>query len=405
MLLTIPAEGKSGYSAESLRALTKTVRVMQLTAAILLGICLQVSASGLSQSVTFSGKDVPLENVLESVKKQTGYFISYKSSQVVSAKPVTIDATNLELKEFLIKVLKDQPLDFLIKGKTIFIRSVKDNKDPVFIPPAENANPIKGVIRDAEGNPLGGINIVVKGTKRGVVSDAYGNFMIDAKVNEVLVISSINYDTKEIKVAAVNTSLVIALEKRVSKLDEVEYIAYGTTSKRFNTSVTSTITAKDIENQPINNPLLALQGRVPGTTILQANGLAGGGVTIRVQGRNNLDANLVGSDPFIVIDGVPYASQNLSTFKGGNDDYPILGSSSNDNGSGPGSPFGDRNFGSPLAYINPTDIESITVLRDADATAIYGSRAANGAILITTKKGKKGDIKTDINFQQGFGQV
>ncbi|MBO9572445.1 MAG: SusC/RagA family TonB-linked outer membrane protein, partial [Chitinophagaceae bacterium] len=159
----------------------------------------------------------------------------------------------------------------------------------------------------------------------------------------------------------------------------------------------SMVTAKDIENQPINNPILALQGRVPGMTITQANGIPGGGITIRIQGRNNLDYGVVGSDPFIVIDGVPYASQNLATFRGGGDE-PILGSSSDDGSA-------TTNFGSRLAFINPSDIEAITVLKDADATSIYGSRAANGAILITTKKGKAGTMRTDINLQHGWSQV
>ncbi|MBO9572619.1 MAG: TonB-dependent receptor plug domain-containing protein, partial [Chitinophagaceae bacterium] len=374
---------------------------MNMTAILLFVCCLQVSATGLSQTITYSGKDVNISEIFTAIKKQTGYLVIANKKQVDKMGKVSVDAKNVSLPDFMNMILEGKDFDFFIEGNNI---SVKEKKVEVIkLLDDVNAPPVSGVIKDAEGNPLGGINIVIKGTKRGVVTDAYGNFKIDAKEGEVLVISSINYVTKEIKIGSLSTSLIVALEKSVSKLDEVEYIAYGTSSKRFNTAVTSTVTAKEIENQPVNNPLLALQGRVPGLTVLQANGIAGGGITVRIQGRNNLDPNLVGSDPFIVIDGVPYASQNLSTFNGGQIalGQSILGSSSNDGGS----PITNRNFGSPLSFINPADIESITVLRDADATAIYGSRAANGAILITTKKGKKGDIRTDINFQQGFGQV
>ncbi|MBO9573221.1 MAG: SusC/RagA family TonB-linked outer membrane protein, partial [Chitinophagaceae bacterium] len=179
---------------------------------------------------------------------------------------------------------------------------------------------------------------------------------------------------------------------------EVQYIAYGTTNKRFTTSNTGTVKADVIEKQPVNNPLLALQGRVPGLEIIQSNGIPGGGVTVRIQGRNNINPNLVGSDPLIVIDGVPYMSQNLTTFLGGADNTsPILGRSGDNILTG--------GFGNPLSNINPMDIESIDVLKDADATAIYGSRAANGAILITTKRGKTGPMRVNLNIQQGWGNV
>jgi TonB-dependent starch-binding outer membrane protein SusC len=134
---------------------------------------------------------------------------------------------------------------------------------------------------------------------------------------------------------------------------------------------------------------LALQGRVPGLLITQTNGLPGGGVTVRIQGQNSIN---FGNDPLYIIDGVPYFSQLPATGVDG-----ILGTS--------GGMAGAISSGNPLSYINPGDIESIEVLKDADVTAIYGSRAANGAILITTKKGKAGQSKLNLNVQTGLGQV
>jgi len=140
------------------------------------------------------------------------------------------------------------------------------------------------------------------------------------------------------------------------------------------------VKAEDIEKQPVNNPLLALQGRVPGLVIEQTSGLPGAGVTVRIQGLNSLSN---GNNPFYVIDGVPYSSESLPSLSAGS---PLNG-------------------GSPLAFIDPSTIESIDVLKDADATAIYGSRAANGAILITTKKGKAGRASVDLTIREGLGAV
>ncbi len=135
--------------------------------------------------------------------------------------------------------------------------------------------PITGIVRGPDGQPLAGVNVVVKGTKRGVVTDAYGNFSIEAVANEVLVISSVGFSTKEVKISNSDVPLIVALEKSISQLDEVQYIAYGTNSPRFQTGNVASVTAKDIENQPVNNPLLALQGRVPGLFVQQTNGLPG----------------------------------------------------------------------------------------------------------------------------------
>ncbi|HEX9512826.1 MAG TPA: SusC/RagA family TonB-linked outer membrane protein, partial [Puia sp.] len=202
-------------------------------------------------------------------------------------------------------------------------------------------------------------------------------------------ISYVGYEkfTSEI-VASDNTMMVNAeLKKSTNRLDEVQVIAYGTTTERFNTGNVSVVKAEDIEKQPVNNPLLALEGRVPGLVITQAAGLPGSGVTVQIQGQNSIGN---GNDPFYVIDGVPYTSQLLPSLN-----HLLLGTSGVNN----------PQAGNPLSYINPSDIESISVLKDADATAIYGSRAANGAILITTKKGKAGQTKADINMQSGWGQV
>ncbi len=165
--------------------------------------------------------------------------------------------------------------------------------------------PITGIVRGPDGQPIAGVNVVVKGTKKGVVTDAYGRFTIEAEQGKTLVISNIGYNAREIKVNGEN-NIIVRLEIGASQLDEVQYIAYGKSSQRFQTGNVASVKSKDIEQQPINNPLLALQGRVPGVNVSQANGFPGSGITVRVQGQNSL---LNGSDPFYVIDGVPYPTE------------------------------------------------------------------------------------------------
>ncbi len=177
-------------------------------------------------------------------------------------------------------------------------------------------------------------------------------------------------------------------EISTSKLDEVQIVAYGKNTQRFQTGNVATVTSKELKKQPVNNPLLALQGRVPGLFITQSNGLPGGGVAVRIQGQNSLRN---GNDPLYVIDGIPFISQLPPTYSDG-----ILGSS--------GGPIGAQANGSPLNYININQIESINVLKDADATAIYGSRAANGAILITTKKRESWSNQHSDQYSKGMGK-
>ncbi|WP_276485744.1 SusC/RagA family TonB-linked outer membrane protein [Paraflavitalea pollutisoli] len=357
---------------------------------------------GESQVVNLNFKDAPLSKVLTEIRKQTGYTFTYSETDLAKAKPITINVANAKIFDALGVILQGQPLTYTVIERVIIIKEkiekkiqIQQNLELVY----QLQIDVRGRVINERGDPVAGVSIQVKGNnKLGTSTDGDGEFVIKrVEATSVLILTGTNIETSEFAIKG-QTSIIVTVKGKTSKLDEVQIIAYGKSSQRMSLGPIVTIKAEDIEKQPINNPLLSLAGRVPGLVVAQENGIAGGGVTIRIQGRNNLDNSVVGSDPFIVVDGIPYSSQNLSTFSGGGD-VPILGTSSND---------GERslsNYGSPLAYINPADIESITVLRDADATAIYGSRAANGAILITTKKGKPGSLKIDVNLQQGVGHV
>ncbi|MBO9573038.1 MAG: SusC/RagA family TonB-linked outer membrane protein, partial [Chitinophagaceae bacterium] len=383
-------------AAGSHRTIKRYLFAMNLTAFLILVAVLHVSAGTYSQKVTVKGKDLLLTEVFKSLRKQTGFQFVYLKDVIKEAKPVTLDLQNVELKEVLMECLTPQKLSFEITDKIISITPSTQGLNPELQEPHFSdalPPPITGSVRDAEGNPLSGVNVMVKGMKRGVTTDAAGKFSIDANNNDILIISSVGFERNEIKVSDPNRPLNILLKKNISKLDEVQIVGYGTSTQRYNVGSVSKVTAEEISSQPVGNPLAALQGRVPGLVITTTSGLPASAYTIQLRGQSSLKT-APGSgyhpidNPLIIIDGVPFAAQNNSL-----NQYRSIGGTSDDN-----TPYGGI---SALNSINPSDIESIEVLKDADATAIYGSRAANGVILITTKKGKPGQTKTVANIYHG----
>lgn len=241
---------------------------------------------------------------------------------------------------------------------------------------------ISGTITDA-GGPLSGVNVLVKNTSRGTTSDLEGRYSLTATVNDTLVFTYLGYMPQEVAVGN-NYAINLLMAADATALDQVVINAgYYKVSDREKTGSISRITAKEIENQPVSNPLAAMQGRLAGVAISQDTGVPGGGFHVRIRGQNSIAA---GKEPFYVIDGVPYDSGSLGISQVSG---TIL----------PGANI------SPLSLINPTDIENIVVLKDADATSIYGSRGANGVILITTKNGKSGKTKFSLNTSTGTGQI
>ncbi len=240
---------------------------------------------------------------------------------------------------------------------------------------------VYGVVQDQNGMPIPGVTIRVKNTTRGSVTNLDGEYIITAAANATLVFSYIGYKTLEVPVDN-NEEISIQLEEDVAALGEVKINAgYYNTTERERTGSISRVTAEEIERQPVTNPLAALQGRMPGVNITQTTGVPGGGFNIQIRGINSIGA---GNEPLYIVDGVPFSSESL----GYNQTATVM----------PG-------VVSPLNNINPQDIESIEILKDADATAIYGSRGANGVVLITTKQGAAGKTRLQVNASKGFGEV
>ncbi len=241
---------------------------------------------------------------------------------------------------------------------------------------------IKGIITDLNGKPVAGVHIMTQKTKKGAISELDGSYEILANPDDTLVFSALGFKTLTVLISQ-RQEINIQLYEDATQLDEITLNAgYYSVKEKERTGNIATIKAKLIEKQPVSNPLAAMQGHLSGVNIVQSTGVPGGGFNIEIRGKNFINGV---SDPLFIIDGVPYSSQSL----GSND---VSGQIFSGNIS-------------PLNAINPNDIKSIEVLKDADATAIYGSRGANGVVLITTKKGKEGKTQFKANISSTLGQV
>ncbi|WP_286428032.1 SusC/RagA family TonB-linked outer membrane protein [Myroides marinus] len=235
---------------------------------------------------------------------------------------------------------------------------------------------------------LPGVYVMVKDSNTATITDIDGNFSIEIAKGQTLIFSMMGYQSKQI-VYTNQASLKVELVQETSTLGEIVVNAgYYSVKDRERTGSISRVTAKDIEIQPINNPLQALQGRAPGVNITDLTGIPGGGIDIEIRGQNFMGAKTTGrNNPFYVIDGVPFISDALGA-NNGNLSLELFSANI-----------------SPLNAINPNDIESIEILKDADATAIYGSRGANGVVLITTKKGYQSKTNFTVSSSTSFSKV
>jgi TonB-linked SusC/RagA family outer membrane protein len=370
---------------------------MRLTAFCLLAALMHVHATGVSQTVSFSGSNVPLQKVFDAIERQTGYVFFYNASLLKEAKPVTLHMVHVPLEAALKASLEDQPLDYGIENKTIVISRKTVTQAPTVTPAPVTGAPdtlvlIRGRVMDSAYAPLQGASIIVKGEKRGTQTDRFGNFEIRVAAGRpVLVVSFLGYATREMLWPENMRSMNISLHRSSDPLDEVQVIAYGTSSRRFSVGSVATVNADDIEKQPVSNVLLALEGRVPGLLVTQSNGAPGASVQTQIRGQNTIEsltatANQMYDQPLIIVDGVPFAPQNgnISSFL--NSDFAGVGMSA-------------------LNGLNPSNVESISVLKDADATSIYGSQGSNGVIVITTKKGKAGPTQLHLKVATGPNKI
>jgi TonB-linked SusC/RagA family outer membrane protein len=367
---------------------SKFFLVMKLTILILILACAQVFAKVSAQKINLSVKNVPLTKVLDNIHHQSGYSIFYDKELVRKVTDVDVEIKNATVESALNEVLKDKPLTWSIVDQTIVIKEkiyLLPDKINVLISPPPII--ITGKVTNDKGEPLVGVTIVIKGTSKGTITyeNGYYKLQVDPK-DKFLIFSSVGKIKQEIEIKG-RTVINVEMKVETSNLDEVQIIAYGTTTRRYNVGSVSTVTSQEISQQPVSNLMLALQGRVPGLLITPTGGgIPGATVSLQVRGQNTLQAStstsLIYDTPLIIVDGMPTAAQNKNQVQ-------LLNS------------FIAGSGLSPLNNINPADIESISVLKDADATSIYGSQGANGVIVITTKRGKAGKTAFNINVNTG----
>lgn len=299
--------------------------------------------------VSINVENQTVKEVLDEIENTTEYSFFYNTRHVDLDRKVSVNINNADIFEVLDDVFSGTNVVYSVKDRSIIL-SVKEIS-PVI---AQNDNKITGTIVDASGIPVIGANVMVKGTSNGTITDMDGRFTLDVPKDAVLEVSYIGYSTQTVKVGG-QKSLSITLREDTQKLDEVVVVGYGSLNRKNVTSSITTIKSKDLNVGVYTDPGQMLQGKVPGLNIVQSSDPNSSVSSILLRGASTFRNEA--SSPYYVIDGVP---------------------------------------GMDLSLISPDDIESIDVLRDATATAIYGSKAANGVIVVTTKKGKSGT--TNINY-------
>jgi len=327
----------------------KIMRIMNISIFLITVACLQVSADGFAQSVTVSGENVPIEKIFSSIKNQTGYTFWYNLELVAKAKKLDVNIRNKPLKEALDICFSNQPFTYEIIGKTIVVKE-KSHTNPSTTVLAEKPLPppnidVHGKVLNEEGAPLVGVSITISGSTAGTSTGSDGTYSISAPENGTLVFSFVGYSSQTISINS-RTEINIQLIREVSALSSVVIVGYGTQRKIDITGSIATVKGEEITKQASYNPLSALQGKVAGVQITNS-GSPGAPPQMTIRGVGTVYGN---TNPLFVVDGVWY------------DD---------------------------ISFLNNSDIESISVLKDASSESIYGIRAANGVVLITTKKGKR----------------
>jgi TonB-linked SusC/RagA family outer membrane protein len=314
-----------------------------------------------------------LKEAFEKIERQTDFRFAYTNEVISGIKTPQLEVRRRSVKQTLDELLKGSGLNYKTLNNSIIIFKIPASSSLVNLSQEE----VTGVVRDENGTGLPGVSIKVKGKNISAVTDNKGLFKIEAALEDVLIFSYVGYSIAERRVQA-GIKMDIVLEPQAGTLDAVVVIGYGTTTKRTNTGSVTTVGAKQIGNQPVGDPIAALQGRVAGLDIASVTGYPGSSYNVRLRGQNSISS---GNSPLYIVDGIPFISESLSQFSAANGSQ------------------------SPLASINPADIEQIDILKDADATAIYGSRGANGVILITTKKAKAGKAEFTSNVYTGISTV
>lgn len=336
----------------------KKLCMIKFSLFILLLTVLQLNAKTEAQTITLYEKSAKLESVLKKIKKQSGYAFLYQDQLLQKSFPVDIKVVNVGIEEALRLIFKDQPLTYeIIANRLITVKEKSAKIESNLLTEIALAIDVTGTVLNDKGEPLGGATVTVQGTSTSAVTDIDGRFSISINNNNAtLVFSYVGYESVSRSLSSLGANPTIVLTSQQNSLEDVVVVGYGTQKRAKVTAAISSVPMKEIQDMPVSNVATAMQGKIPGVVIQQNNGAPGSTPAIKVRGFGSINA---GNTPLIVVDGNIVSAD-------------------------------------VFAQLNTNDIESIDVLKDASSSAIYGSRGANGVLMVTTKKGKAG--KPSVNF-------
>lgn len=358
----------------------KPLRIMKISTCLLFAFVTGVHAKSTAQKVTLNMRNARIEEALSAISKQSHLRVLY-SENLNSKARISVNVKNASVEEALNAVLKANNIEYKIIANTISVNSNLKNFS-LTVPVEVQQQSISGTVKDKDGKELSGATITVKGTSVSTQTDEQGRFKINAPLNSTLVVRYIGYAGAEISVGG-RTTVPIILKSLDNQLDVVDVVAtgYQNIDRKFFTGSATRVDAKDAERAGVPDVSRMLEGQVAGVSLQNVSGTFGAAPKIRVRGATSLSGD---NKPLWVIDGiiledvVNISNEQLST--------------------------GDMNtlLGSSVAGLNPDDIESFNILKDAAATAMYGARAMNGVIVVTTKKGKVSEGKPHVSYTGNF---
>ncbi len=333
---------------------SRMMRVMKLVTVLMFSACLQLSASGWSQDrITLKVNDAEIKKVLLAIEKQSDYRFLFSEDAVKGKPKVTLNVVQATVKEVLDKLFSNTNISYKILGSNLVVLKEVSSQLEITVQEVR----VSGKVTSASGEPLAGVSVTVKGTRTGTTTNATGDFVITVPDDAVLIFTYIGYEAMEVPVNG-QTNISVSLKQSERVQDAVVVVGYGTSRRRDLTGAVASVTGAELSKQPVLTATQAVQGKVAGVQVI-TSGDPNALPIIRIRGTGTM---LAGANPLYVVDGII------------NDD---------------------------IRNINSADIVSMEILKDASATAIYGMRAANGVILITTKKGRPG--KMVINYDLTIG--
>lgn len=349
-------------SYQTKNPLSKILLTMKLTTLLLLVACLQVSAHVEAQRITYTRKNTSFETVFKAIRKQTGYEFLYNTAMLENLKLHNLELKNVPLENALDKIFNGKNLTYSILGKTIVVRKKEQSATPA--PEKLMLMQVQGTVVDsATGQPLVGVTLKVKSSTMGTATDADGHFSLNIPEDAVLIVSYLGYTPKEVAVNG-RSNLRIELSAAVTGLTQLVVVGYGVQEKESLTGSLDVIDDSQLKNVASPTVENMLNGKAPGVYVASGSGQPGSRASVRIRGQVTLSGS---TSPLWVIDGV------------------IVGKDAGD--------------------LNPDDIASISILKDAASTAIYGSQGANGVVLVTTKKPKDQALAVNLSTKIGFNEL